>query len=112
MLEKMNQVVLLFDFYGELLTSRQRHIFKLYYYEDFSLGEIAELENISRQAVHDLLQRVEEVLWAYEDKLRLVSMFKEQQKKLFELKNIISKYKEIPRNECLKLLEELIRGEV
>ncbi len=56
------KMTLLFDFYGSLLTEKQRCYFDLYYNQDFSLGEIAEQEGISRQGVHDAINRAEAVL--------------------------------------------------
>ena len=53
---------LLFDFYGTLLTEKQQCYFDLYYNQDFSLGEIAEQEGISRQGVHDAINRAESIL--------------------------------------------------
>ncbi len=53
---------LLFDFYGNLLTEKQQCYFDLYYNQDFSLGEIAEQEGISRQGVHDAINRAEAIL--------------------------------------------------
>ena len=53
---------LLFDFYGTLLTEKQQCYFDLYYNQDFSLGEIAEQEGISRQGVHDAINRAEGIL--------------------------------------------------
>ena len=52
--------VMLFDFYGELLTAKQRMYFHLHYNEDLSLSEIAEQEGISRQGVWDIIRRAEE----------------------------------------------------
>jgi predicted DNA-binding protein YlxM (UPF0122 family) len=56
------KMTLLFDFYGTLLTEKQQSYFDLYYNQDFSLGEIAEQEGISRQGVHDAINRAETVL--------------------------------------------------
>lgn len=68
----------LYDFYGSLLTERQRRFFEDYYREDLSLKEIAENEGISRAAVSDALKRCREELTAYENKLHLASSFKKR----------------------------------
>ena len=62
----------LYDFYGGLLTDKQKNIMELYFYDDYSLGEIAAKESTTRQAVYDLLKRVEQTLEKYEDKLKLM----------------------------------------
>ena len=61
--------VLLLDCYGELLTDRQKQIAELYYNEDFSLSEIAEMQGITRQAVRDSLRHTEQSLRRTEQKL-------------------------------------------
>ncbi|MBR7085064.1 MAG: DNA-binding protein [Oscillospiraceae bacterium] len=63
------EFVLLLDCYGELLTDRQRNIAELYYNEDLSLSEIAQLEGITRQAVSDSLKHSELMLLQTEQKL-------------------------------------------
>jgi len=68
---------LLYDFYGELLTEHQRHVYEQVVLEDLSLGEAAELTGISRQGVHDLIHRCESTLEDYEEKLHLVRHFME-----------------------------------
>ena len=65
MLEKVKMNLLL-DLYGPLLTDKQRKICEYYYGLDLSLQEIAELENISRSAVHDMIKRVQNELKNYE----------------------------------------------
>lgn len=62
------QMTLLFDYYGELLTERQRMCFDLRHNQDLSLAEIAQELNISRQGVHDNLSRAEALLMDMEDK--------------------------------------------
>ena len=66
---------LLYDFYGELLTKRQREVMELYNEENLSLGEIAEEFGISRQGVHDALHKAQKALEDYEYKLGLVERF-------------------------------------
>ena len=60
------RMTMLFDFYGELLTDRQKEFFDLYYNEDLSLAEIAENAGISRQGVHDAISRSEALLASFE----------------------------------------------
>ena len=74
-MEKILENTLLYDFYGELLTEKQRRLFEMHFYEDLSLGEIGDIEGISRQGVFQQLKRGTEALKEYEDKLRLVEKF-------------------------------------
>lgn len=69
------RITLLYDFYGELLTDKQKNIFELYYQNDLSLAEIAEQLQISRQGVYDTLKRSENILSQYEETLHLVDRF-------------------------------------
>lgn len=69
--KNLNYAVLL-DYYGGLLTDKQKDIMELYYYEDLSLSEIAENESITRQGVHDAIKRAEQYLDDYEQKLGFV----------------------------------------
>ena len=64
MLAKDLNIALLLDFYGELLTEKQRDMIELYYDEDLSLGEIAETAKITRQGVRDSIKRGEQQLFA------------------------------------------------
>lgn len=75
MFDKITEVSLLYDFYGQLLSKRQQEVMSLYYEENLSLSEIAEEFSISRQGVHDALKNAEKSLHQYEAKLGLVSRF-------------------------------------
>lgn len=79
-LNKVIEIGILFDFYKELLTEKQREAVNLYYYEDYSLGEISENLEISRQGVYDTLKRAEKILQDYEKKLNLVEKFNKRNK--------------------------------
>lgn len=74
-MEKIIERNLLFDFYGELLTERQRNIYQDAVYGDLSLSELADDYGISRQGVHDLLKRCDKTLEEYEGKLHLIERF-------------------------------------
>ncbi len=69
------EMSLLFDFYGETLTDKQRELFDLYYNEDLSLAEIAEHAGITRQGVRDSIKRAEHALREMEEKLGLVARY-------------------------------------
>ncbi|MDR2354944.1 MAG: DNA-binding protein [Clostridiales Family XIII bacterium] len=75
LLENASEMNLLYDFYGGLLNTRQRDIFRMYYAEDLSLAEIAADIRISRQGVHDVLKRSAAALAAYERTLGLVAKY-------------------------------------
>lgn len=76
---------MLFDFYGELLTEKQRMYFDLHYNEDYSLSEIAEMTGISRQGVWDIIKRAEETLRSTEEKTGLIGRFRETQAAIGEI---------------------------
>ena len=67
------ELILLYDYYGDLLTDRQRECFEMRYNQDMSLGEIGEELGISRQGVHDNLSRTEALLLNMEAKTGCVS---------------------------------------
>ena len=69
------RMTMLFDFYGELLTERQKEFFDLYYNEDLSLAEIAENAGISRQGVRDVIVRAEAAMQEVEDKTGIIKRF-------------------------------------
>ena len=69
------RMTMLFDFYGELLTDRQKEFFDLYYNEDLSLAEIAENYGISRQGVRDVIVRAEAVMDSVEERTGLLRRF-------------------------------------
>lgn len=102
MYDKLVQITLLFDFYGQLLTDKQMEIVDMYYNNDLSLGEISEQQAISRQGVYDTLKRAEKTLNEYEEKLGLVDRYQMQQKsmkKLVEMLDELLNEKELSKND-------------
>ena len=87
--DKILEQSLLFDFYGELLTEKQKQVYEMHYQNDLSLSEIAEELSISRQAVRDQLLRTEKILQGYEETLHLISRFQEQRRAVEEMKAVM-----------------------
>ena len=71
---------LLYDFYGELLSGRQREVFEFYHEENLSLSEIADNLGVSRQAVHITLGKANQALGTYDEKLGLIGKHKASEK--------------------------------
>ena len=79
---KNMEIALLFDFYGDMLTDKQRDVVELYYNDDLSLAEIAENEGITRQGVRDSIKRAESQLLEMEERLGLARRFREMREGL------------------------------
>ena len=75
-------MAMLFDFYGDLLTDRQKEFYDLYYNEDLSLAEIGENYGITRQGVRDVIVRGEAYLEMVEEKTGLIKRFHTMQSQL------------------------------
>ena len=103
---KTNRINALFEFYEPLLTKKQMEYLAQYYRDDFSLGEIAENYNVSRQAVYDNIKRTEKILEEYESKLHLYADFLKNAAHLDELIDYIQQ--RYPHDErLLELAEKL-----
>lgn len=85
MTKNFEQITLLLDFYGSMLTERQRNFLEYYYEDDLSLAEIAENEGITRQGVRDAIKRAEGQLFHMEERLGLAKRFAEVQQSLKEI---------------------------
>ena len=88
-MEERVLISLLLDFYGPLLTDKQRMSLQLHHEDDMALGEIAEELGVSRQAVHDNLQRARHILNDYESKLHLVAQYEAREQVINELKDTL-----------------------
>lgn len=92
------EVSMLLDIYNELLTEKQRNIMNLYYNEDYSLAEISEINNTSRQAIHDSIRRCNKLLNTYEGKLNLLKLQEDMKKQDKVLLKKLGEIKEISDN--------------
>ena len=104
MIEVTERINHLMDFYAPLLTEKQNEVLEYYFKEDYSLSEIAELMDVSRSAVHDLLKRCEATLESYEEKLHLYEKF---QKRL----HLYDQIKQLGNEEIALLVEECLLTE-
>ncbi|CAM3711988.1 YlxM family DNA-binding protein [Cohnella lubricantis] len=109
-LEKTNRINVLFDFYGSLLTEKQQTFLKCYYHDDYSLGEIADDFEISRQAVYEHLKRSEQILEEYESKLGLAARHERLQEGLEQLERQIGELP-APWRDALRTTMEWMRKE-
>ncbi|WP_108669725.1 putative DNA-binding protein [Peribacillus acanthi] len=93
MLEKTTRMNYLYDFYQSLLTEKQKSYMSLYYLDDYSLGEIADEYDVSRQAVYDNIKRTEAMLEEYEAKLLLFEKFQQRNNLIYKLKEALDSNK-------------------
>lgn len=95
--------IMLLDFYGDLLTDKQRECYSMYYNEDFSLSEIAEEKGVSRQAVWENIRHADAALKAIEEKTGLIRRFHQTKSSLAELMELL---RQVPESSGLKAAEE------
>ena len=109
-LEKIIGMALLSDFYGPLLTEKQRQALNLFYDEDYSLSEIAAQCACSRQAAHELIKRSEALLTDYEQKLGLVAKHKQRQSQLKQVEQELAALGLEESHVLWQSLEEMINN--
>lgn len=95
----------LFDFYQSLLTNKQRNYLELFYLEDYSLSEIADTFNVSRQAVYDNIRRTGDLVEDYEKKLELYQKFEQRRDIYDQIKQHLNDPEQIKR--YIQQLEDL-----
>ena len=97
-MEDQAYIIMLYDYYSELFNDKQKKYFEDYYFDNLSLSEIAQNDNVSRNAIHKGIKSVVNKLYEYEEKLKLYDRDK-------KLKAIIDK---VTNNQIKKELEELL----
>ena len=95
----------LFDFYQTLLTEKQRNYMELFYLRDYSLSEIAETFDVSRQAVYDNIRRTGDLVEDYEAKLNFYEKFEQRRKIYDDMKQTLNDSKKL--EQYINQLEEL-----
>jgi len=83
------EMCLLYDFYGDMLTEKQQQIFDLYYNDDLSLSEIAEITGITRQGVRDSVVRSEASMRLMEEKTGLIARFRKTEEIMKQVHELI-----------------------
>jgi predicted DNA-binding protein YlxM (UPF0122 family) len=96
------RMTMLLDFFGELLTDKQREYYDLYHNEDLSLSEIAENVGITRQGVHDIIVRAENTLYELEEKTGIVRRFTQMQADIDSALEITARIKELAQDARIK----------
>ncbi len=109
MLERTTRANLLYDFYGTLLSDKQKELFELYYHDDWSLGEIADKYQLTRQGVYDNIKRSEKALEEFEQKMGLYRLHLDKESIYTRMTEIIvsSSLSDEHRQEMQQLLEKL-----
>ena len=107
-MEKNVEISMLWQIYGKLLTEKQYEIIDYYYNNDLSLSEIAENENITRQAVRDIIKKGERKLFEYEEKLLFMKKTINQEQKIQRiLFNLTKIQKDSSDKQVSSILEEI-----
>ena len=108
-MEKIGRQVFLYDFYGELLTEHQKHVYEDVVLNDMSLSEIAEELGISRQGVHDLVKRCDKILAGYEEKLHLIEKFIATKEKVHLIDRYANDYISSSDIDCIHKIQDIAK---
>ena len=111
-MEKNVKVSMLCEIYGKLLTEKQLEVLTDYYNNDLSLSEIAENNNITRQAVRDIIKKGENKLFELEEKLLFMEKMMKQEKVLEEVLNELTKIQEVSSDKKVEKILNHVRKEL
>ena len=111
-MEKNIKVSMLCQIYGKLLTEKQLEILTDYYNNDLSLSEIAENNNITRQAVRDIIKKGENKLFELEEKRSFMKRMMEQEKVLQEVLNELTKLQDESSDKKVEKILNHVRKEL
>ena len=111
-MDKNIKVSILCDLYGKLLTEKQYEFLNEYYNNDLSLSEIAENNNITRQAVRDIIKKGEKKLFEYEEKLLFMKRMLNQEKTIQQILSELSKIEKDSSDKKVANILETIKQEL
>lgn len=111
-MEKKVEISILCDLYGKLLTQKQYELLNDYYNNDLSLSEIAENNNITRQAVRDIIKKGEKKLFEYEEKLSFMKRTINQEKKIEKVLSELTKIQKNYSDKQVANILEMIKKEL
>ena len=104
-MDKKVEISMLWQIYGKLLTEKQYEYIDYYYNQDLSLSEIAENDNITRQAVRDIIKKGERKLFEYEEKLLFMKKTINQEK---QIQNILLNLNKIQKDSSDKKVTNIL----
>ena len=111
-MEKNVKISMLCQIYGKLLTKKQLEILTDYYNNDLSLTEIAENNQITRQAVRDIIKKGENKLFELEEKLLIMEKMMKQEKVLQEILNELTKIQDVSSDKKIEKILNHVRKEL
>ena len=111
-MDKNVKVSILCDLYGKLLTEKQFQFLNDYYNNDLSLSEIAENNQITRQAVRDIIKKGENKLFEYEEKLLFMNRTLNQEKKIEQVLSELTKIQKDSSDKKVASILETIKKEL
>ena len=111
-MEKNVEISILCEIYGKLLTKNQLEILTDYYNNDLSLSEIAENNNITRQAVRDIIKKGENKLFELEEKLLIMEKMLKQEKVLQAVFVELSKIQDVASDKQVEKILNHVRKEL
>ncbi len=104
-MEKKVEISMLWQIYGKMLTEKQYEYIDYYYNQDLSLSEIAENDNITRQAVRDIIKKGERKLFEFEEKLLFMKRTINQEK---QIQNILLQLNKIQKDSSDKVVTNIL----
>ena len=111
-MEEKVKISMLCQIYGKMLTEKQYEVINDYYNNDLSLSEIAENNEITRQAVRDIIKKGEKKLFELEEKLMFMEKTVKQEKKLQEILQELTKIQDVSSDKKIARILNHVREEL